>query len=106
MASKRTRRSSRRWRVSRRLRRAPVPRPVPKASSSSATSRSWRDLAAAATSSAMATTVAAAGGLVGEGGPGSGQAAVAGRGGPGGLVGGELEVVVEGGGQLGQRQAD
>src|SRR4029450_10341243 len=38
--------------------------------------------------------------------PGPGQAAVAGRGGPEGLVGAELEVVAEGGGQLGQGQAD
>ena len=45
---------------------------------------------------------AGAGGLVGQQGPGPAEAAVAGRGRPGGLVGGELEVVAEGGGQLGQ----
>src|SRR4029453_12724295 len=48
---------------------------------------------------------AGAGGLVGEEGSGSGQAAVAGRGRPGGLVAVELEVVAEGGGQLGQGEA-
>src|SRR5215213_1016621 len=49
---------------------------------------------------------AGAGGLVGEQGRGLGQAAVAGGGGPGGLSRVEAEVVAEGGGQLGQRQAD
>src|SRR6266545_4300961 len=60
MASKRSRRSSRRWRVSRRLRMAPVPRPVPKASSSSTSSSACCALRAATTWSARSTTAVAA----------------------------------------------